>query len=334
MPQTVDTSHAASLPVSVTEEYINENGHNQRIDNFFLKRFKSVPKSHLYQLIRSGQVRVNGKRIDAGYRLQSGDLLRIPPIKVVDNKVQRQSVIAPNQFFAFKILYEDDALLVIDKPGGMAVHGGSGVSFGVIEQLRAQNSSWKFLELVHRLDRETSGVLLLAKKRSALVELHRQIREGLIEKHYLAMVKGTWRNARQHVKLALDKFLTATGERRVAVAENRGDSDKSKYAHTIFTLQKVWKNYSLLDAEIKTGRTHQIRVHLAHLGYPIIGDDKYGDFELNKQLAKAGMSGSKKLSRMFLHARSLQFIHPLSGESMELQSSLSNDLQSFVDGLN
>lgn len=333
MPQTVDTSHAASLPVSVTEEYINENGHNQRIDNFFLKRFKNVPKSHLYQLIRSGQVRVNGKRIGASYRLQSDDLLRIPPIRVVDNKVQRQSVIAPNQFFAFTILYEDDALLVIDKPGGMAVHGGSGVSFGVIEQLRAQNPSWKFLELVHRLDRETSGVLLLAKKRSALVELHRQIREGLIEKHYLAMVKGTWRNARQHVKLALDKFLTATGERRVAVAENRGDGDKSKYAHTIFTLRKVWKSYSLLDAEIKTGRTHQIRVHLAHLGYPIIGDDKYGDFELNKQLAKVGMSSSKKLSRMFLHAHSLQFIHPLSGEPMELQSSLSNDLQNFIDNL-
>lgn len=326
-------SQNASISTPVAEEYIEEDGHDQRIDNFFFKRFKNIPKSHIYQLIRSGQVRVNGKRIDASYRLQSGDLVRIPPIKLSDRSTRQQSFITSNNFFTFTIIYEDDALLVVDKPSGMAVHGGSGISFGVIEQLRAQNPTWKFLELVHRLDRETSGILLLAKKRSALVELHRQIREGLIEKHYLTMIKGKWHNSRQHVKLPLDKFLTATGERRVAVSTNQGTGNKSMHAHTIFTLQKTWKDYSLLDAEIKTGRTHQIRVHLAYLGYPIIGDDKYGDFELNKRLAKTGINGSEKLTRMFLHARSLQFIHPLSGDSMELQSFISNDLQNFINSL-
>lgn len=315
----------------VSEEYIEEGNHDQRIDNFFLKKFKQVPKSHLYQLIRSGQVRVNGKRITANYRLQLGDYVRIPPIKLMEsNSARRRESIASENFFSFNVVYEDDAILVIDKPCGMAVHGGSGISFGVIEQLRAQNPTWKFLELVHRLDRETSGLLLLAKKRGALVELHRQIRAGLVEKHYLTMVKGQWLNARQHVKLPLNKFVTTTGERRVAVAASKSEDNKALYAHTIFTLQKNWESYSLLDAEIKTGRTHQIRVHLAYLGYPIIGDDKYGDFELNKRLAKAGTSNSARLIRMFLHASSIQFTHPVSGEIMKLQSALSNDLKSFV----
>jgi len=213
----------------------------------------------------------------------------------------------------------------------MAVHGGSGISFGVIEQLRAQNPSWKFLELVHRLDRETSGVLLLAKKRNALIELHRQIREGLTEKHYLVMVKGEWRNAKQHVKLALNKYVTASGERRVAISTGEYKDCKSMLAHTIFKLQRSWKKFSLLDAELKTGRTHQIRVHLAHLGFPIIGDDKYGNFEINKQLAKT--SSRINLARMFLHANTLQITHPVSGERIKLQSPLSNDLQKFMDGL-
>ncbi len=315
----------------VIKECIEEEGSDQRVDNFLFKRYRNVPKSHLYQLLRSGQVRVNGKRINASYRLQLGDIVRIPPIRITEKNSSRQTEIAPSNFFSFTTLYEDDALLVIDKPGGLAVHGGSGISFGVIEQLRAQNSSWKFLELVHRLDRETSGVLLLAKKRSALVELHRQIREGLMEKHYLVMVRGEWYNAKQHVKLALNKYVTASGERRVAVSTGERDDSKSKLSHTIFKLQKSWKNFSLLDAEIKTGRTHQIRVHLAHLGFPIIGDDKYGDFEINKQLAK--MRGQNKLTRMFLHAHTLQITHPNTGERMQLQAPLSKDLQIFIDGL-
>ncbi|WP_394809189.1 RluA family pseudouridine synthase [Nitrosomonas sp.] len=315
----------------VIKECIEEEGSDQRVDNFLFKRYRNVPKSHLYQLLRSGQVRVNGKRINASYRLQLGDIVRIPPIRITEKNSSRQTAIAPSNFFSFTTLYEDDALLVIDKPGGLAVHGGSGISFGVIEQLRAQNSSWKFLELVHRLDRETSGVLLLAKKRSALVELHRQIREGLMEKHYLVMVRGDWYNAKQHVKLALNKYVTASGERRVAVSTDEHDDSKSKLSHTIFKLQKSWKNFSLLDAEIKTGRTHQIRVHLAHLGFPIIGDDKYGDFEINKQLAKT--RGQNKLTRMFLHAHTLQITHPNTGERMQLQAPLSKDLQIFIDGL-
>ncbi len=316
---------------AVIKECIEEEGSDQRVDNFLFKRYRNVPKSHLYQLLRSGQVRVNGKRINASYRLQLGDIVRIPPIRITEKNSSRQTAIAPSNFFTFTTLYEDDVLLVIDKPGGLAVHGGSGISFGVIEQLRAQNPSWKFLELVHRLDRETSGVLLLAKKRSALVELHRQIREGLMEKHYLVMVKGEWHNAKQHVKLALNKYVTAGGERRVAVSNGEYDDSKSKLSHTIFQLQKAWRNFSLLDAEIKTGRTHQIRVHLAHLGFPIIGDDKYGDFEINKQLAKT--RGQGKLTRMFLHAHTLQITHPNTGERMQLQSPLSKDLQKFIDGL-
>lgn len=316
---------------AVVKECIEEEESDQRVDNFLFKRYRNVPKSHLYQLLRSGQVRVNGKRIIASYRLQLGDIVRIPPIKITEKDSSRQAAIAPSNFFTFATLYEDDVLLVIDKPGGLAVHGGSGISFGVIEQLRAQNPSWKFLELVHRLDRDTSGVLLLAKKRTALVELHRQIREGLMDKHYLVMVGGEWHNAKQHVKLALNKYVAANGERRVAVSIGEHADSKSMLSHTIFKLQKTWKNFSLLDAELKTGRTHQIRVHLAHLGFPIIGDDKYGDFGINKQLAKA--RGQKKLTRMFLHAHTLQLTHPNTGERLELQAPLSKDLQKFIDGL-
>ncbi len=276
-------------------------------------------------------MRVNGKRINASYRLQLGDIVRIPPIKITEKNSSHHSPITPASFFSFDKLFEDEALLVIDKPGGMAVHGGSGISFGVIEQLRAQNPSWKFLELVHRLDRETSGVLLLAKKRNALVELHRQIREGLTEKHYLVMVKGEWRNAKQHVKLALNKYVTASGERRVAISTDEHKDNKSMLAHTIFKLQRSWKNFSLLDAELKTGRTHQIRVHLAHLGYPIIGDDKYGHFEMNKQLAR--VNSATHLARMFLHAHTMQITHPVSGQRMTLQSPLAKDLQQFMGAL-
>ena len=317
--------------MSVKNLCIGEKEENQRIDNFLFRCYRHVPKSHIYRLVRSGQVRINGKRIDVSYHLQLGDIVRIPPIKVGKEGSSQQTSVIPSNFFRFNTLFEDDVLLVIDKPDSMAVHGGSGISFGVIEQLRAQNPSWKFLELVHRLDRETSGILLLAKKRSALVELHRQIREGLMEKHYLVMVYGKWHNATQHVKLALNKFITATGERRVAIASNGNKNNKPLEAHTVFRLQKSWKNFSLLDAELKTGRTHQIRVHLAHLGFPIIGDDKYGNFELNKQLAKGNRQ--ENLTRMFLHAHTLQIKHPVSMEIMKLQASLPENLQRFVDKL-
>ncbi len=295
---------------------IDEGGAGQRIDNFLFRHLKGVPKSHVYRILRGGEVRVNRKRVDQTYRLQPGDQLRIPPVRVAE-RPEAEFVPAAE----FPVLYEDDALLAINKPAGVAVHGGSGVSFGVIEQLRSARPQARFLELVHRLDRETSGVLLLAKKRSALTALHEQMRSGKTDKRYLALVLGQWKNARQHVKLPLHKFTRPDGERRVMVREGGQES------HTVFALQKAWTDYSLLEAQLKTGRTHQIRVHLAHLGFPIAGDDKYGDFTRNKELAKKG------LKRMFLHAHAMALAHPLTGESLRLMAPLPADLQEFVNRL-
>ncbi|MBA3023638.1 MAG: RluA family pseudouridine synthase [Gammaproteobacteria bacterium] len=300
---------------SVTWVEIDEGGEGQRIDNFLFKHLKGVPKSHIYRILR-GEVRVNKKRIDQTYRLQMGDVLRIPPIRVAE-KPEAEYVPATE----FPILYEDDALIAINKPAGTAVHGGSGVSFGVIEQMRSARPQAKFLELVHRLDRETSGVLLIAKKRSALVGMHEIMREGNSDKRYYALVLGEWHNARQHVKLPLHKFDTPQGEKRVMVRED------GQQSHTIFNLQKNWPGYALLEAELKTGRTHQIRVHLSHLGFPIAGDDKYGDFARNKELMKQG------LKRMFLHAHSISFKHPLTEESLTIQAPLAPELQKFLDRL-
>lgn len=301
---------------TVTWLTIGEQAAGQRIDNFLLRELKGVPKSHIYRILRSGEVRVNSRRVDATHRLAAGDRVRLPPLA-------RPTASAPGRAgrFAGRLLYEDDALLVVDKPAGTAVHGGSGVSHGLIEQLRQARPELRFLELVHRLDKETSGVLLLAKKRPALTRLHAMLREGRVEKHYLALVKGRWPHARQHVKLALHKFVTASGERRVQVSE------EGQPAHTIFTLVRRLGDFSLLDAELKTGRTHQIRVHLAHLGHPIAGDDKYGDFTLNRQLGRQG------LKRMFLHARSLAFEHPVSGERVVFEAPLPRELETFLASL-
>lgn len=300
---------------SVTFIEIDEANESQRIDNFLFRHLKGVPKSHIYRILR-GEVRVNKKRIDQTYRLQIGDLIRIPPIRVSE----KTNHVVPAQ--EFPILFEDDALLAINKPAGVAVHGGSGVSFGVIEQLRQARPQAKLLELVHRLDRETSGVLLIAKKRSALVGMHEIMREGKSDKRYFALVLGQWKNARQNVKLPLHKYNTPEGEKRVTVRED-GQS-----AHTIFNLKQAWGNFSLLEAELKTGRTHQIRVHLAHLGFPIAGDEKYGQFDQNKRIAKQG------LKRMFLHAHSIQFTHPITKENIFIQAPLAKELQLFIDQLN
>ncbi|MEQ1836005.1 MAG: 23S rRNA pseudouridine(955/2504/2580) synthase RluC [Candidatus Nitrotoga sp.] len=301
---------------SVTWAKIDEGSCDQRIDNFLCKHLKGVPKSHIYRILRSGEVRVNKKRVDQTYRLQLGDHVRIPPVRVTEAQ-DRDYVPA----LEFPILYEDDALLVIDKPSGVAVHGGSGVSFGVIEQLRSARPHAKFLELVHRLDRETSGVLLLAKKRSALINLHEQMRDGKNDKRYLCLVLGKWQNVKQHVKLPLHKFNAQNGEKRVMVRED------GQASYTIFTLQKNWPEFSLLEAQLKTGRTHQIRVHLSHLGFPIAGDDKYGDFARNKELIK------QRLKRMFLHAYSITFAHPLTAEVVRLNAPLPKELQEFMDKL-
>lgn len=301
---------------SVTWTEIDEGSCEQRIDNFLCKHLKGVPKSHIYRILRSGEIRVNKKRVDQTYRLQLGDLVRIPPVRVAE-KPDTEFVPA----LEFPVLYEDDALLAINKPAGTAVHGGSGVSFGVIEQLRSARPQAKFLELVHRLDRETSGVLLLAKKRSALTAMHEIMREGNSDKRYFALVLGQWKNVKQHVKLPLHKFDTPQGEKRVMVRED------GMASYTIFTLQQSWPDFTLLEAQLKTGRTHQIRVHLAHLGFPIAGDDKYGDFSRNKELMKQG------LKRMFLHAHSITFKHPLTGESLSIQAPLAPELQKYLDKL-
>ncbi len=311
---------------SVSQAIITEDAQDQRLDNYLLKLCKGVPKSHVYRIVRSGQVRVNSKRAEVSYRLQIGDILRIPPIRVAQR--QEEIVAGAEIKFDLPIVFEDEALLIVDKPSGIAVHGGSGVSFGVIEALRRQRPQAKFLELAHRLDRETSGLLLVGKKRSALVALHDMFREGGLsgggrgaDKRYVLLVKGRWMEPLRHVKLPLLKYLLESGERRVRV------SDEGKACHTVFRLIARWTHYSLLEAELKSGRTHQIRVHCAHLGFPIVGDDKYGDFALNKVLPKQG------LKRMFLHAWKIQFPHPLSGENMALEAPLPEGLMAFLNTL-
>lgn len=299
---------------------ISEEQAGQRIDNFLLRICKGVPKSHLYRVLRSGEVRVNKGRINQTYRLEPGDVVRIPPIRMADKPLRS----APPA--EFRVLLEDKHLLVIDKPAGVAVHGGSGVSHGVIEQLRASRPDASFLELVHRLDRDTSGILLLAKRRSALTNLHEQIRDGALDKRYLVLVQGEWKNARQHVKLPLLKYTLPDGERRVRVQSGGLPS------HTAFNLLRKYGAFALLEAELKTGRTHQIRVHLASSGFPIAGDDKYGDFALNRSLQKAE-TGRAALKRMFLHAHRITFTHPESGQSVTLTAPLPAECEKFLASL-
>jgi 23S rRNA pseudouridine955/2504/2580 synthase len=292
---------------------VDEGGAGQRIDNFLVARLKGVPKSHVYRIVRSGEVRVNSGRVEASHRLALGDRVRLPPIRLAALP-EGAGTAKPLEL---PVLFEDDHILAVDKPSGLAVHGGSGIAHGAIERLRAARPQARFLELVHRLDRETSGVLLLAKKRSALTALHAQLRERDFGKRYLAAVAGRWRDEKRRVRVSLRKYLTREGERRVAV------DDEGQEADTIFRLISRGAQASLLEAELLTGRTHQIRVHLAHVGHPILGDDKYGDFELNKRLAREG------LKRMFLHAAEVTFAHPASGERMTVRSPLPPDLEAW-----
>ena len=305
-----DLSKAAARPsarpqVKIVE--VGEESEAQRIDNFLLRELKGVPKSHVYRVLRSGEVRVNSGRVKPDYRLRIGDRVRIPPVRMAP-----RSEIKPKPL-DLPIKYEDEALLVVDKPSGVAVHGGSGVSFGVIESLRASRPQAKFLELAHRLDRDTSGLLILCKKRSALVELHRMLREGQVDKVYLAVAKGEAKKSLE-LRESLHKYVTASGERRVSVAEG-GQS-----AVTRARLLKTNGKFSLLEVHLLTGRTHQIRVHLAHAGHPIVGDDKYGDFALNRELKP----------RLQLHAAKLAFRHPLTGEQVKLESPLPAEMKAFV----
>lgn len=284
----------------------------QRIDNFLFKTLKGVPKSHVYRILRSGEVRADSHRVDASYKIKCGEKLRIPPIRL------SKAAISHVTTREFEIVSEDDHLIAIDKPAGVAVHGGSGVSFGVIEQLRAARPQQRYLELVHRLDRETSGLLLLAKKRSALVAMHAQLRAGTVDKRYLALVHGNWLDEKREINFPLHKYMTAENERRVAVRQD------GIAARTIFRRRRRLGEFTLLEAELKTGRTHQIRVHLTHAGYPLAGDDKYGNFALNRRLQQMG------LKRMFLHAAAMSFSHPHSGDWLQLSAPLPEELKNFL----
>ena len=309
--------------VEVDAEYAG-----QRLDNFLIRQLKGVPKTLVYRIIRSGEVRVNKGRASADTRVEAGDLVRVPPVRVSEKIAEKAERPAPPR--EFPVLLEDDQLIAIDKPAGVAVHGGSGVSFGVIEQLRQARPTAKFLELVHRLDRETSGILLVAKRRSALVALQDQFRERETGKTYLALVTGTWPAKLKVIDTPLHKYLQEDGERRVRTT-TKEDPDGMRS----ITLVKVRSTYaprpmqglpamSLLEVTIKTGRTHQIRVHLSSQGHQIAGDDKYGDFDLNKRLQKQG------LKRMFLHAWRLQFNHPATSERCELRAELPPELADFL----
>lgn len=314
----ISENHAAFLQV-------DEDAVGQRIDNYLIKILKGVPKSHVYRILRSGEVRVNKGRVDATYKLKAADMVRVPPIRMSiitsPHSVQTQTSVL-EEF----VLFEDEALLVINKPAGFAVHGGSGISRGVIEQLRLERPKAKFLELVHRLDRETSGVLLLAKKRTALVALHEAIRNNQTDKRYLVLVAGDWKDEKKRVVLDLQKYLLPNGERRVNVVTDKSKDKmgEAQISETLFFLKKNFGNFSLLEARLITGRTHQLRVQLAHLGFPIAGDDKYGDFSLNKNIYKQG------LKRMFLHSFETNLRHPISGEKMKLVAPLPKMLEQFL----
>ncbi|OOG52033.1 RluA family pseudouridine synthase [Polaromonas sp. C04] len=309
---------------------VDDESAGQRLDNFLMRHLKGVPKTHVYRIIRSGEVRINKGRAAADARVQVGDVLRLPPVRVSERQQEKAANPAPAR--EFPILLEDDWLLAIDKPAGVAVHGGSGVSFGVIEQLRRARPQARFLELVHRLDRDTSGILLVAKKRSALTTLQDQFRERETGKTYLALVAGDWPANKKVIDAPLHKYLLPAGqdgegERRVKVVA-KGDPDGMRSV-TLVKVARRLAGFTLLEVTIKTGRTHQIRVHLASQGHAIVGDDKYGDFELNKSLQK--QQGNSGLKRMFLHAWRLQFNHPSSGERIELLAALPPELQRFVD---
>lgn len=315
-------------PAAVRMVSVDAEDAGQRLDNFLIRQLKGVPKTHVYRIIRSGEVRINKGRASADTRLNAGDQVRLPPVRISDKVAEKAARPAPAR--EFPLLLEDEHLIALNKPAGVAVHGGSGVSFGVIEQLRQARPQAKFLELVHRLDRETSGILLVAKKRSALTHLQDQFRGRETGKTYLALVAGVWLANKKVIDLPLHKYLQADGERRVRVTT--ADDPDGMRSVTLVRVRQTWPArpeqglppMSLLEVTIKTGRTHQIRVHLSSQGCPIVGDDKYGDFDLNKRVHKQG------LQRMFLHAWRLQFSHPATGAPVQLQAELPPELAAFL----
>lgn len=329
-PGDLDRARAAAPAVAsvtapqVRHLHVDEASAGQRLDNFLLRELKGVPKSHVYRVIRSGEVRLNRGRASADARLSSGDEVRVPPMRVAERA-------APAPARDFAVLYEDEALLAIDKPAGTAVHGGSGVSHGVIEQLRRARPQARFLELVHRLDKETSGVLLLAKKRSALTALQDQFRERDTEKVYLALVAGAWPARLKVIDEPLLKTRDAAGERHVRVAAPA--HDQARRAITVVRRIERLGAFTLLEIGLKTGRTHQIRVHLAHAGHPIVGDPKYGDFELNRRIARGESVPGLRFGRMFLHAARLVFDQPGDGRRVEVSAPLPGVCEALLAAL-
>ena len=356
----LNTKAEATPAIKAEFVTVDENSDGQRLDNFLIRQLKGVPKTHVYRIIRSGEVRVNKGRASADTRIAEGDIIRLPPVRVSERMAEKTEAMAAEVakyaltnslenatdgrkisktsiLKDFPILLEDEHVLAIAKPAGVAVHGGSGISFGVIEQLRMARPQAKFLELVHRLDRETSGILLVAKKRSALTNLQNQFRERETGKTYLALVVGAWPANKKVLDKPLHKYLLPTkdgseGERRVKVT-TKDDAEGMKSV-TLVKVRQTFAGFTLLEVTIKTGRTHQIRVHLASEGHPIAGDDKYGDFELNKALQKPTKTQTTALKRMFLHAWRLQLTHPSTAERVELQNELPPELQSFAESLN
>lgn len=344
-------SEAGKPPAQVSLVTVDEDYAGQRLDNFLIRQLKGVPKTHVYRIIRSGEVRVNKGRAQADTRVEAGDIVRLPPVRTSERADQKAQIMAAAQEVVrhgasstvggyapaaeFPVLFEDDFLLAIDKPAGVAVHGGSGVSFGVIEQLRMARPEAEFLELIHRLDRETSGILLIAKRRMALKVLQEQFRERETDKVYLALVAGDWPVNKRVIDKALHKYLLENGERRVKIVAN--EHPDGMRSVTLVKVKAVIPAspaapavpLTLLEVTIKTGRTHQIRVHLAGEGHPIAGDDKYGDFELNKKLQRS-VEGAASLKRMFLHAWTLKFNHPKSRKAIQLQAALPTELQQFL----
>ncbi len=303
------------LPTKVEQIEITDENHDQRLDNFLITRLKGVPKTRIYRIIRKGEVRVNKGRVDVNHRLSTGDIVRIPPIRIAERS---EEVFVPSNLkeaLQHSILYEDDGFLIVNKPAGFAVHGGTGVTSGIIEGLRLLRPEAHFLELVHRLDKDTSGCLVIAKKRSALRAFHAIFRENLVKKTYLALLTGQWKKKKLVVNAPLLKNVAKGGERMVTI------NVAGKEAETVFTRLTTFEYATLVEAAPKTGRTHQIRVHALHLGHPIIGDERYGRDDINLVFKQKGYK------RMFLHAKTLSFSHPTTGEIMKINAPLPPQLE-------
>jgi len=317
------TPPPATTPVApkVRQVEVGEGGAGQRLDNFLGKILTDVPRSHVFRVIRKGEVRVNGKRAKPETRLLASDIVRVPPVRVGDAAPPRRAPPTMVAGVTGAIVYEDPRLLVIDKPAGVAVHGGSGVSFGVIEALRAARPD-EDLELVHRIDRDTSGVLMVSRKPATLRSLHALLRDGQVEKRYLALVKGKWELGKKRIDVPLRTDIRVGGERTV-----KADASGKEAASVFKPVQFFGKRATLVEVTLETGRTHQIRVHAAHAGYPLAGDEKYGEEEFNEKMREFG------LTRMFLHAHHVSFVWPESSTEFSVNTPLPPELAAVIDKL-